>query len=179
LRRPLLSGKIVTIKETQGKLHTMLSIRSATANDAALLKTLIHEMADYERDAATITERDLLRDGFGRQPKFHVLLADWDGQPAGYALFYGCYSSFRGPGIFLEDIYVRAAFRGKNIGRSLFARVAAIARDGKCAGVLFNVMEWNEPAIQFYKRLNVTFLDQWKTLCLEGSALQSLAKEAE
>jgi GNAT superfamily N-acetyltransferase len=166
-------------QETQGKPHKMLSIRSATANDAALLKTLIHEMADYERDAATITERDLLRDGFGPQPKFRVLLAECDGQPAGYALFYDCYLSFRGPGIFLEDIYVRSAFRGKNIGRALFARVAAIARDGNCASVLFNVMDWNEPAIQFYKRLNVTFLDDWKTLCLQGTALQDLAKETQ
>jgi GNAT superfamily N-acetyltransferase len=157
----------------------MLSIRPATANDAALLKTLIHEMADYERDSATITERDLLRDGFGPQPKFRVLLAEWDGQPAGYALFYDCYSSFRGPGIFLEDLYVRAAFRGKNIGRGLLAHVAAVARDGECTGVLFNVMDWNESAIKFYQKLKVTFLDDWKTLCLEGSAMQSIAEEAE
>jgi GNAT superfamily N-acetyltransferase len=157
----------------------MLSIRPATANDAALLKTLIHEFAEFERLAATITERDLLRDGFGPQPKFRVLLAEWDGHPAGYALFYDCYSSFRGPGIFLEDLYVRTAFRGKNIGRALLARVAAIARDGDCCGVLFNVLDWNESAIHFYKSLNVTFWDDWKTLCLEGLALESLVKDAE
>ncbi len=86
---------------------------------------------------------------------------------------------FAVPAYFWKTFTYAPHFVAKNIGRSLFARVAAIARDGKCAGVLFNVMDWNEPAIQFYKRLNVTFLDDWKTLCLQGTALQSLAKEAE
>jgi GNAT superfamily N-acetyltransferase len=156
----------------------MLSIRSAIASDTPLLKTLIHEFAEFERFDAGITEQDLSRDGFGTQPKFRALLAEWDAQPAGYALFFDYYSSFRGPGIFLEDLYVRPPFRGKSIGRSLLARIAATAWHGNCFGVVFNVLDWNQPAIQFYRTLQVTFWDDWKTLCLEGTALEAMAKEA-
>jgi GNAT superfamily N-acetyltransferase len=157
----------------------MLSIRPAIPNDAPLLKSLIHEFAEFERLDAVITEQDLLRDGFGPQPKFRVLLAEWHAQPAGYALFFDHYSSFHGPTLFLEDLYVRSQFRGKNIGRALLARVAAIARQGNCFAVVFNVLDWNHPAIKFYQTLHTTFWDDWKTLCLEGTALQAVAKEAE
>jgi GNAT superfamily N-acetyltransferase len=157
----------------------MLSIRPAVAHDAALLKTLIHEFAEFERDRASITEEGLLRDGFGPRPRFRVLLAEWDSQPAGYALFFDYYSTFRGPGLFLEDIYVRSQFRGKGIGRVLFARVASMAREDDCFGVMFNVLDWNQPAIDFYKKLDATFCGEWKVVCLEGSALHALAKEAE
>jgi GNAT superfamily N-acetyltransferase len=156
----------------------MLSIRPAVRDDAPLLKTLIHEFAKFERDHAQITEEDLLRYGFASQPKFRALIAEWDAQPAGHALFFDYYSSFRGPAIFLEDLYVRPQFRGKSVGRALFARVAAIAREGHCFGVVFNVLDWNQPAIDFYKKLNATFWDDWKVLCLEGDALQAIAKEA-
>jgi GNAT superfamily N-acetyltransferase len=157
----------------------MLSIRPAVATDALLLKTLIHEFAEFEHDRAFITEDTLLRDCFGARPKFRVLIAEWDSQPAGYALFFDYYSSFRGPGLFLEDIYVRSQFRGKSIGRALFAQVASMARKEDCFGVMFNVLDWNQPAIDFYKKLNATFCDEWKVVCLEGTALQALAKEAE
>jgi GNAT superfamily N-acetyltransferase len=158
----------------------MLSIRPAVANDAALLKTLIHELAEFERDQASITEEALLRDGFGPHPKFRTLIAEWNSQPAGYALFFDCYSTFRGsPGLFLEDIYVRPQFRGKSIGRALFAQVASMARIEDCFGVMFNVLDWNQPAIAFYKKLNATFCEEWKVVCLEGTALPALAKEAD
>jgi GNAT superfamily N-acetyltransferase len=158
----------------------MLSIRPAVASDAALLKTMIHEFAEFEHDRASITEEALLRDGFGARPEFRALVAEWDSQAAGYALFFDYYSTFRGgPGLFLEDIYVRSQFRGKNIGRALFARIASIARTEDCFGVMFNVLDWNQAAIDFYKKLNATFCDEWKVLCLEGTALQALAKETE
>ena len=93
---------------------------------------LIHEFAEFEHLPVAVTEADLLRDGFGEQPKFRVLIAEWDGQPAGYALFFDYYSTFEGrAGFFLEDIYVRDQFRGKGIGKALLARVAAIARRGE------------------------------------------------
>jgi GNAT superfamily N-acetyltransferase len=157
----------------------MLIIRPAVATDASSLKTMIHEFAEYEHDRAFITEEWLLRDGFGARPKFRALIAEWLGQSAGYALFFDYYSSFRGPALFLEDIYVRSAFRGKSIGGALFAQVAAAAMKDHCFGIMFNVLNWNQPAIEFYKKLNATFCDEWKVLCLEGSALQALAKEAE
>jgi GNAT superfamily N-acetyltransferase len=155
----------------------MLLIRPAISNDAILLKTLIHEFADFEHLQASITEEALLRDGFGPHPTFHALLAEWDAQPAGYAIFFDYYSCFRCRGLFLEDIYVRSQFRGHGIGRALFAQVALTARQEDCFGIMFNVLDWNRPAIDFYKKLNASFYDDWKVVCLERLALDALACE--
>lgn len=156
----------------------MLSIRAAVAEDVAVLKSLIHEFAAYERLEAFITEEQLLGDGFGAHRIFRILIAEWSQQPAGYALFFDYYSSFRGRGMFLEDLFVRAQFRGKGVGKALLAQVAAMAEKNHCFGVMFNVLDWNRPAIEFYQELGATFLDDWKTVCLKGSALQAVAKEA-
>src|SRR6516162_2445090 len=99
----------------------MLSLRNARPSDASLLKLLIHEFAAFERLPAVVTEADLLRDGFCERPKFRALIAEWDAQPAGYAVFFNYYSTFHGrPGIFVEDVYVRANFHGNGIGKALF-----------------------------------------------------------
>jgi GNAT superfamily N-acetyltransferase len=161
------------------EFHAMLSIRAATVNDVALLKDLIYELAEYERERqfVMITEADLVRDGFGPEPKFRALIAEWDGQTAGYALFFGFYSTWEGhPGLFLEDLFVRQPFRGKGIGRALLAKVAGIARRENCYGVRWEVLDWNQPAINFYKRLGATFLDQWKSVLLTGNALERAAE---
>lgn len=157
----------------------MLSIRPATVSDAPLLCTLICELAEYERerDQVTMTEADLLRDGFGPQPKFRALIAEWNEQSAGYALFFGFYSTWEGrPGLFLEDLFVRQDFRGKGIGKSLLATVAGIAQRENCYGLRWEVLDWNQPAIDFYKKLGAVFLDQWKSALLTGQALQRVAK---
>ena len=157
----------------------MLSIRPAAVNDAALLRDLICELAEYERerDQVKVTEADLVRDGFGPEPKFRALIAEWHGQPAGYASFFGIYSTFEGhPGLFLEDLFVRQEFRGKGIGRALLATVAGIARRENCYGIRWEVLDWNQPAIEFYKRLGAVFLDQWKSVLLTGEALKRGAK---
>ncbi len=159
----------------------MLSIRPATVNDVALLKTLIRELAEYERepDAVVITEADLLRDGFGPQPRFRALIAEWDGQPAGYAFFFAFYSTWEGrPGLFLEDLFVRSQFRGKGIGKSLLASVARIAQAENCYGIRWEVLDWNDPAIKFYHSLGAKFLDEWKSVLLGEEAMQSLAESA-
>jgi GNAT superfamily N-acetyltransferase len=157
----------------------MLSIRAATVNDVALVKALIFELAECERerDQVVITEADLARDGFGPQPKFRALIAERDGQAAGYALFFGFYSTWEGrPGLFLEDLFVRQAFRSKGIGKALLAHVAGIAKRENCYGVRWEVLDWNQPAIDFYKRLGATFLDQWKSVLLTGDALERAAE---
>jgi GNAT superfamily N-acetyltransferase len=157
----------------------MLSIRPANVNDASLLKTLICELADYERerDLVVITEADLVRDGFGQQPKFRALIAEWDGQAAGYALFFGFYSTWEGrPGLFLEDLFVREPFRSKGIGRALLATVAGTAQRENCYGMRWEVLDWNQPAMDFYKRLGATFLDRWKSVLLAGEALERAAR---
>jgi GNAT superfamily N-acetyltransferase len=133
----------------------MLSIRPATINDVTLLKTLIRELAEYEKelDKVLITEADLARDGFGPQPKFRVLLAYWDQEPAGYALFFDFYSTWRGRQMFLEDLFVREAFRGRKVGKGLLAAVARIAQGEGCHGLRWEVLEWNHAAVKWYKSL--------------------------
>ena len=158
----------------------MLSIRPATASDVPVLNTMIHEFAEFERLPIAATEDSLLRDGFGSTPKFRVLLAEWDGLAAGYALFFDYYSTFEGrAGLFLEDIYVRNQYRGKGIGQELLARVAAAAIEQNCFGVRWQVLDWNTPAIEFYKKLDARFLDDWKTISLDGEALVRVAGGAQ
>lgn len=152
----------------------MLSIRSGTVNDVPLLKTLIEEFAAYERLPAVVTEERLREDGFETRPKFQILIAEIDGEPAGYALFFDYYSSFQGPGIFLEDLFVRPGFRGERVGRALLDRVARIAEEANGFGIMFNVLDWNHGAIEFYRRNGATFLDDWKTVCLKQKPLQDL-----
>ncbi len=154
----------------------MLAIRPADAGDVSILNTLIHELAEFEHLPVEANEAGLLRDGFGEAPKFRALLAEWEGQPAGYALFFDYYSSFEGrPGLFLEDIYIRGRYRGKGIGKALLAHVAAVAREKNFFGVRWQVLDWNTRAIEFYKELGATFLDDWKTVCLDGNALDIVA----
>jgi GNAT superfamily N-acetyltransferase len=155
----------------------MISIRSATADDVPLLRTLIQELATFERFSTVITEERLRRDGFGAQPKFRALIAEIDGLPAGYALFFDCYSSFQGYCIFLEDLFVRPQFRGKHVGRALLAHVARITEEANGFGIMFNVLDWNSAAIEFYRGLGATFLDDWKTVCFNRPALHDLASE--
>jgi GNAT superfamily N-acetyltransferase len=153
----------------------VLSIRHANLNDVPVLRALIQEMADYERLPLLITEQTLASDGFGSQAKFRALIADFDGEPAGYAFFFDSYSTFQGRGLFLEDLFVRPQFRKNKVGRALLSRVAAIAQQEGCFGVMLHVLDWNEMAIQFYKKIDATFLDDWKTVCLKGNALRLIA----
>jgi GNAT superfamily N-acetyltransferase len=158
----------------------MPQIRIATVDDVTLLRTLIRELAEFEHelDLCAIEEADLVRDGFGANPSFRALIADWDGQPAGYALFFGCYSTWAGRRLFLEDLFVREPFRGRGIGKALLASVARIAVQENCYGVQWEVLKWNEKAIELYKSLGAEFLDQWRPVLLKDDALQQLAEEA-
>jgi GNAT superfamily N-acetyltransferase len=155
----------------------MLLIRAATVSDVPLLLRFSREFAEYERQpgAVVIKEETLIRDGFGSQPKFRSLIAEWDGQAVGYALFFDIYSSFKGSGIFLEDLFVREAFRGRGIGRALLCQVARIARQEGSYGIRWEVLGWNESAIKFYKSLGGEFFDEWKQVVLEADALNRLA----
>jgi GNAT superfamily N-acetyltransferase len=157
----------------------MLRIREAQIHDAGLLRTMIRELAEFERqlDEVTIREEDLARDGFGEKPWFHALIAEWVHEPAGYALFYGCYSTWIGRGMYLEDIFVREAYRGRGIGRKLVSEVARIAVAEGCAGLHWAVLGWNEKAIRMYKAMGAEFRDEWEFVLLTGEALQKMAEE--
>jgi GNAT superfamily N-acetyltransferase len=158
----------------------MLLIRPATVRDVALLRTMIRELAEFERelDRVTIREENLARDGFGEDPKFHALIAEWSGQAAGYALFFHCYSTWIGRGLFLEDLFVRETFRGRGIGNALLAAVARTAVEERCFGIRWEVLNWNEKAIKMYRALGAEFLDPWRSVLLTGDALNQLAEKA-
>lgn len=158
----------------------MLVIRPATVADVPLLRTMIRELAEFEHELehVTIQESDLARDGFGPNPKFRALIAAWDGQPAGYALFFGYYSTWAGRGLFLEDLFVREQFRGKGIGKALLASVARTAVQEGCYGVHWEVLGWNEKAIELYKSLGAEFRDRWRPVFLTEDALRQLAEKA-
>ena len=160
----------------------MLLIRPATIEDVPLLFTLIHELAEYDRLAheANVTEQDLARDGFGPHPKFRVVLAEWNGEAAGYALFFEFYSTFQGrAGLFLDDLFVRPHLRKNGIGRALLAHVAGIAWKEKYFCMRWEVLDWNAPAIKFYSDMGAVFLDEWKSAVLIGDPLQAVAEEAK
>jgi len=158
----------------------MLRIRPATIHDAALLSIMIRELAEFERelDLVTIQEAGLVRDGFGAHPRFRAFIAEFDQQPAGYALFWPYYSTWEGPGLFLEDLFVRQSFRGRGIGKALLAAVARIAVDEHCYGIHWEVLDWNVKAIEVYKAMGAEFRDQWRPVLLRGEALRRLAEEA-
>lgn len=157
----------------------MLTIRQANSKDVPTLLSLIREMAEYEKLPLLITEQTLTGDGFGSQTRFRVLIAEYDGDPAGYAFFFDSYSTFQGRGLFLEDLFVRPKYRKNKIGRALISRVAAIAEQDNCFGIMLHVLDWNEMAIQFYREIKATFLDDWKTVCLKGDAMREIAKFGE
>lgn len=160
----------------------MLSIRAATVNDVPLLAAMIRELAEFERELhlVVMTEQNLARDGFGPHPKFRAVVAEWNGRPAGYALFFGFYSTWEGrPGLFLEDLYVRPEFRSCGIGKALLGHVARTAREENCYSVRWEVLDWNQPAIKFYESLGAVFLDQWRSVLICDEAMRRLAEKPQ
>jgi GNAT superfamily N-acetyltransferase len=156
----------------------MLSIRPATAADASLILEFIRRLAEYERepDAVVATEADIIRDGFGAEPKYRCLIAEWNNAPAGFAFFFYNYSTWLGkPGLYLEDLFILPEMRGKGIGKSLLQKLAQIAVAENCYGMRWQVLEWNEPALKFYDTLGAHIMDEWETMRLMEPALSKLA----
>ena len=158
----------------------MLRLRPATREDVPLILQLVRELASYERapDAVVATEADYLRDGFGHRPRFQVLLAEWESQPAGFALFYHNYSTFLArPGIYLEDLFVDPPFRGRGVGKTLLKELARIAVARGCARLDWSALDWNRTAIDFYLRLGAVELNGWSLYRLAGEALRRMASQ--
>jgi len=154
-----------------------ISIRSAVAADAALIVRFIADLAAYERLAheARATEADVLRDLFGSDPKVFCELAEQDGRPVGFALWFYTYSTFQGRhGIWLEDLFVEPGARGQGIGKALLAHLAQrCVREG-LGRLEWWVLDWNEPAIEFYKSQGGVMQDDWTKVRVDGAALQRL-----
>jgi GNAT superfamily N-acetyltransferase len=166
----------------------MLKIRAAVREDIPLILQFIRELAEYEHEpeSARATEADLLRDGWGPQPKFHCVIAEWADdnqpngaaalQPAGFALYFNNYSTWRGrPGLFLEDLFVRPSFRRKGIGRGLLLHLAQIAVRENYGRYEWQVLDWNRPARDFYESLGAKLMSQWLLMRVEGEALERMA----
>jgi len=155
-------------------------VRPAESSDIPVILEFIHELATYEREphAVIATETDLLRDGFGERPFFHCLIAEEDGEPAGFAFYFFNYSTWRGrPGIHLEDLFVRPRFRGRGVGKALLAKVAEVAVENQCARLQWDVLDWNQTAIDFYHSIGAKFLSEWRIMRVTGEALQALGAQ--
>ncbi len=155
-----------------------LVIRAAVPTDVGVILSLIRDLATYERepDAVVATEADLLRDGFGPSPAFEVLLAERDGEAIGFAFYFFTYSTWRGRQcLYLEDIFVRPAHRGAGAGLALMRALAQKAVQRGCARFVWQVLDWNEPAIAFYEKLGASIQREWLTVRMEGEALARLA----
>jgi GNAT superfamily N-acetyltransferase len=155
-----------------------LSLRFADESDAGLILDFIHGLAHYEKlsHAVEADEEAIRRTLFGDRPAAEVIIAELDGEPAGFALFFHNYSTFLArPGLYLEDLYVKPELRGRGVGRQLLSRLAAIAVERGCGRFEWCVLDWNEPAIRFYERLGAKGLDDWTIFRVDGIALRELA----
>jgi len=158
-----------------------LAIRPARPADCELIFSLIRELAAYEKllDDVVATAADIERVLFAPQPRAFCDIAEWSGAPAGLALWFYNFSTFRGRhGIYLEDLFVRPALRGKGIGKALLAHLARRAVSEGCARFEWSVLDWNEPSIAFYKSLGAVAMDEWTAFRLTGEALARLARAA-
>lgn len=156
----------------------MLHLRPATRADVPLILALIRELATYERDpdAVVATEEALLRDGFGERPLFQVTIAEWSGEPVGFAFWFLAYSTWRGqPTLYLEDLFVRPEARGRGIGKEMMRHLAGTALDLGCGRFVWQVLDWNTPSIEFYESLGGQVVREWLTCRVDGDALQALA----
>ena len=154
-------------------------IRTATESDLPLILTFIRALAVYERleDRVVATEEVLRESLFGARPYAETLIAEDDGKPVGFAIFFHNFSTFIGrPGIYLEDLFVNPEARGRGYGKALLARLAAIAKERNCGRLEWSVLDWNEPSIRFYKSLGAVPLDDWTMFRVTGGALDALAQ---
>ncbi len=159
-----------------------LEIRLANPQDVPVLLEFIHRLAIYERepDAVLATATDLHRDGFGPVPRFHSFIAEWMGEPVGFALYFYNYSTWQGHhGIHLEDIFVLPEHRGKGIGKALLTKVAAIAVVEGCPRLEWNVLDWNKNAIDFYHEMGAQISTDWRIMRVTGQALCALSERCD
>ena len=156
----------------------MTLIRPATAADMPLILRFVRELAEFERepDAVEATEEMLEKALFGERPAAEAVIAETDDTPAGFALFFQNFSTWTGkPGIYLEDLYVTPAARGSGVGTALLRHLAGLALDRGCGRFEWAVLDWNEPAIKFYRAMGAVSMDEWRVNRVSGDALAKLA----
>lgn len=160
-----------------------VAVRPATPADVSLILQLIRDLAEYERAAEQVvaTEQTLSRhlfgEGFGRGPVAEALIGEIDGVPQGFALYFSNFSTWLArPGIYLEDLFVRPATRGRGLGKALLVELARIALRRGCGRLEWSVLDWNEPAIGFYKALGAVPMNEWTVFRLTGESLERLGR---
>lgn len=159
----------------------MLNIRPATRADASTIAALVRELADYEKllHEARANADDFLRELESPNPVIQVLIAEWNGEPAGFALYFYNFSTFVGrPGLYLEDLFVRPAHRQHGIGRALLRELARVAQQRNCGRMEWAVLDWNEPALRFYQSLGARQLNEWIIHRLTPAEIGRLAAES-
>ena len=157
-----------------------IAIRPAVREDTGRILAFIRELAEYEQLAheAVADEAGLARQLFGDTPRAEVLIAEVDGEAAGFALFFHNFSTFVGkPGLYLEDLFVQPQYRGLGLGKRLMVRLAKIAQDRDCGRFEWSVLDWNTPAIDFYRSLGAVGMDAWTVQRVTGDALAALAAQ--
>lgn len=157
-------------------------IRTTTEADVPVILGLIRDLAEYERapDAVVTTEAGLREVLFGAKRSAEVLLAFENREPVGFAVYFFNFSTWLGrPGLYLEDLFVRPEERGKGYGRALLKRLAQIAKDRGCGRMEWAVLDWNEPAIQFYRKLGAEPMDEWTVFRLTGDGIAKLAQRPQ
>ncbi len=161
--------------------NSKLRLRPATPEDVPQILTFIRELAEYERapEKAVATPADLSRYVFGERPLAFVVMAEWAGEPAGFALWFYNFSTWEGrPALYLEDLFVRPSFRGRGIGKALLKHLAAVALANGCTRYVWQVLDWNTPSLDFYQAMGARVLREWLTCRVEGEALRRLAEDA-
>jgi len=159
-------------------MATSFEIRTTTEADVPVILSLIRDLATYERapDAVVATDAGLREVLFGPKPSAEVLLALEKTEPVGFAVYFSNFSTWLGrPGLYLEDLFVRPEKRGKGYGRALLIRLAQIAQERRCGRMEWAVLDWNEPAIQFYRKLGATPMDEWTVFRLTQDGIAKLA----
>jgi len=159
----------------------MLNIRPATRADASTIAALVRELADYEKllHEARANADDFLRELESPNPVIQVLIAEWNGEPAGFALYFYNFSTFVGrPGLYLEDLFVRPAHRQHGIGRALLRELARVAQQRNCGRMEWAVLDWNEPALRFYQSLGARQMNEWIIHRLTPAEIGRLAAES-
>jgi GNAT superfamily N-acetyltransferase len=157
-----------------------LSIRPASQSDAAVIFNLIRELAEYERLAHEVdaTEADIAKALFGPSPRVFADIAEWEGEPVGFALWFYNFSTFRGRhGIYLEDLFVRPACRSKGIGKALLKHLARRCMAEGLTRLEWSVLDWNEPALRVYRSIGAVQMEEWTAQRMTGEALRRLATD--
>jgi GNAT superfamily N-acetyltransferase len=159
----------------------MLTLRPATPEDTELILAFIRELALYERapEKAVARPEDIQKHLFDEHPLAFAVMAQWEGAPAGMALWFYNFSTWEGkPSLYLEDLFVRPEYRGKGIGKALLQHLAKVALDKGCTRYVWQVLDWNTPSLDFYQAMGASVLKEWLTCRVEGEALQRLAEGA-